>query len=396
MYERLNLLSPESLADPYPAYAELRRGPVRQVDPGGFWALSRHADVIAALKNTEAFSSEGFRGATKPAWLGHNPFGDSMIALDPPAHGRLRALVSRAFAPASLTRLEGRVRAFAEAIVKALPLGEEVEWVSNFAIHVPSSVIGELLGLDCELNPLFRRWADDLTSITVVTPDQGARMSAISASVREAEQYLTEVLIARRRRPGDDMVSELLAARVDGQALTNAEIMSFMFLLLVGGLETTVHLLNHTTRELIARPEIFARVRADLSLLPRLLDEVLRYEPPVRGIYRLTTREVEVGGARIPREAKVLVLLGSAARDEVLLPDADRFDIERASVTNLPFGHGIHFCIGAALARLEARLAFTALLPKIRGLSTAGPVTWRRSLSVRGPVSMPVVAHPAS
>jgi cytochrome P450 len=395
MYERLNLLSTESLADPYPAYTELRRGPVRQIDPGGFWALSRHDDVMMALQDAEAFSSEGFRRVTKPAWLGHNPFADSMISLDPPTHGRLRALVSRAFAPAALTRLEARVRDFAEATAEALPLGEEVEWVSHFALHVPSSVIGELLGLDPTLNPLFRRWADDLTSISVVTPDQGARMSAISASVREAEQYMTDVLISRRRRPGDDMVSDLLAARVEGQALTDMELMSFMFLLLVAGLETTVHLLNHATRALVAWPEVFSRVRADLSLLPRLVDEVLRYEPPVRGIYRLTTREVAVGGARIPRGSRVLVLLGSAARDEAYLPDADRFDLDRASVTSLPFGHGIHFCIGAALARIEARLAFTALLPKIRGLSAAGPVTWRRSLSVRGPVSMPIMAHPA-
>ncbi|XXY50046.1 cytochrome P450 [Sorangium sp. So ce269] len=396
MSERLNLMSPAMLADPYPTYAELRRdAPVCQVDPGGFWAVTRHDDVIAVLKDTELFSSEGFRAATRPAWLGHNPFGDSMIVLDPPAHGRLRSLVNRAFTPAAMARLEARVRFFAGDLAARLPLGEPVDWVEALAMPLPASVIGELLGLDPSLHPRFKRWTDDLTSISPVTPDMTARMEEIRTTVREAEQYMTEVLARRRREPADDMVTDLLRAQVDGESLTDAELMSFMFLLLVGGLETTVHLLSHTALQLIAHPEVLDRVRADPALIPRLVDEVLRYEPPVRSVYRVATRDAELSGVRIPRGAKVLVVIGSAARDESHFPDAHRFDIDRGGVTNVAFGHGVHFCLGAPLARLEARLLFAALLPRVRRFTQEGPVAWRRSISVRGVTSLPLVAHPA-
>ncbi|WP_437972039.1 cytochrome P450 [Sorangium sp. So ce260] len=396
MSERLNLMSPAMLADPYPTYAELRRdAPVCQVDPGGFWAVTRHDDVVAVLKDTALFSSEGFRAATKPAWLGHNPFGDSMLVLDPPAHGRLRSLVNRAFTPAAMARLEARVRAFAEDIAARLPLGEPIDWVESLAMPLPASVIGELLGLDPSLHPRFKRWTDDLTSVAPVTPDMTARMEEIRTTVREAEQYLTEVLARRRREPADDMVTDLLGAQVDGQSLTDAELMSFLFLLLVGGLETTVHLLSHSALQLIAHPEVLDRLRAEPALIPRFVDEVLRYEPPVRSVYRIATADTELGGVRLTKGAKVLVMIGSASRDEAHFPDAHRFDIDRVGVTHLPFGHGIHFCLGAPLARLEARLMLTALLPRVRRLSPAGPPAWRKALSVRGVTSLPLVAHPA-
>jgi cytochrome P450 len=397
MTSRPDLLAPHVLEDPYPIYAELRRdAPVCQVDPGGFWAITRHDDVVTVFKHPELFSSEGFRGAVKPAWLGHNPFGDSMIVLDPPQHGRLRGLVNRAFGgTAAMARLEKLVRGYADDIAARLPLGQPVDWIEAFALPLPASVMGELLGLPAELHSRFKRWADDLTSITAVTPDQTARMEEIRTTVREAEQYLREVLERRRREPADDMVAELLAAQVDGASLTDSELMAFLFLLLVAGLETTVHLLSHTALQLARRPELLLRVRAEPALIPRLVEEVLRYEPPVRAVYRLAMDDVDIGGARIPRGARVLVMIGSANRDEAHFEGADRFDIDRSGVNHLPFGHGIHFCLGAPLARLEAKLALTALLPRISGLTLAGPVEWRRSVSVRGPVSMPVVVHPA-
>lgn len=316
-----------------------------------------------------------------------------MLSMDPPAHGRLRSLVGRAFGPPALAALEPRVRAFAEGIVARLPLDQPVDWVAAVAMPLPASVVGELLGLDASLHPRFKRWTDDLTSISGVTAGETARMDEIRTTVREMEAYMTEVLDRRRREPKDDMVSHLLGAQVDGASLTEAELMSFMFLLLAAGLETTVHLLNHTARELAARPEVLARVRADHALIPRLVEEVLRHEPPVRAVYRLVTGDTELAGVRLSRGSRVLVILGSANRDEDRFADADRFDLDRAGASTLPFGHGIHFCLGAPLARLEARLALEALLPRIRGLSVAGPVAWRRSLSVRGPLSLPMVAH---
>jgi cytochrome P450 len=202
------------------------------------------------------------------------------------------------------------------------------------------------------------------------------------------------VLEDRRRSPGDDMVSDLLSARVEGEALRDEELMSFLFLLLIAGMETTIHLLNHSVRMLMEYPEVLARVEADRSLVPRFIEEVLRFEPPVHGVMRVTTAETELGGVRLPAGAQVLALLASANRDERRFPEAERFELDRPGPQNLPFGHGIHFCLGAPLARLEARLGLEALLSRFRGIVPRGPVAWNHSLSVRGPKVLPVELIP--
>jgi cytochrome P450 len=395
MSPRLNLLAPEVRANPYPHYAELRRtSPVCQVDPGGLWAVTRYDDVVAVLKNPQLFSSEGMRRATCPPWLEDAPFAHAMIVQDPPAHGRLRALVNRAFGPSALSRLEPWVRRIAESLAGRLPRGGTFDFVEAFGQPLPVSVMGELLGLDASLQPHFPRWAEDLTSTSTVRPGDTARMEQIRSSVREARAHLSEVLASRRRSPGEDMVSDLLAARMDGEALTDAELLSFLFMLLIAGIETTIHLLNHSARLLMAHPGVLARVREERSLLPRLVEEVLRYEPPVHGVLRVTTAETELGGVRLPQGAWMLVLLGSANRDEARFPGADRFELERSGPQNLPFGHGIHFCLGAPLARLEARLGLEALVSRFSAIVPRGPVTWNHSLSVRGPKALPVELTP--
>jgi cytochrome P450 len=183
---------------------------------------------------------------------------------------------------------------------------------------------------------------------------------------------------------------------VDGEALTEQELISFLLLLLVAGMETTVNLMSHSVIRLSEDPELMTRLRADASLIPRFVEEMLRYEPPVHGSFRMTTDDVELGGVRLPRGSRLLVLLGSANRDEAAFPHSDRFDLERGGQQNLPFGHGIHFCIGAQLARLEARLGLEALLARFERFSPGeGPVRWSVSLVVRGPTVLPLVAHPA-
>jgi cytochrome P450 len=396
MSGRINLLAPEVRANPYPVYAELRRhAPVCQVDPGGYWVITRHDDVVAAFKNPQLFSNTGMRLATKPQWLGYNPFSDSMIGQDPPQHTRLRTLVNRAFGPAALARLEGRVRQYAESIVARIPEGQVVDFVEAFTLPLPASVIGELLGLDPSLHPRCKRMADDLTSITA-NPQDEKRREEIRASVRETEAMMAEVLAQRRREPREDLVTDLLQARVDGQSLSDAELMSFMFLLVVAGLETNIHLLGHSVRILMERPEVLARLRADRSLIPRFIEEVLRYEPPVQAMGRLTTAEVELSGVRIPAGAAVMLLIGSANHDDTRFPGADRFDMDREGVNNLPFGHGIHFCLGAPLARLETRIGLEALLSRFERLTPAGPLEWNHSFTVRGPRVLPVIAHSAT
>ncbi|WP_317987885.1 cytochrome P450 [Hyalangium gracile] len=391
----MNLLAPEVRANPYPYYAELRRtAPVSQVDPGGFWAVTRFDDVVAVLKNPQLFSSEGMRRVTCPPWLEDAPFAHAMIVHDPPVHGRLRALVSRAFGPTALSRMEPWVRVLAESLADRLVAGQTVDLIEAFTRPLPSGVMRELLGLDVSLQPFFARWADDLTSTSSVAPGDTERMEQIRSTVRVARGHLSQVLADRRRAPGEDMVSELLSARVDGQALTDEELLSFLFMLLIAGMETTIHLLNHAVRLLMERPDVLGRARADRSVLPKLVEEVLRYEPPVHGLMRISKEETELGGVRLPAGSWMLVLLASASRDEARFPGADQFDLDRPGPQNMPFGHGIHFCLGASLARLEARLGLEALLSRFSSILPRGPVAWNLSLSVRGPRVLPVELVP--
>jgi cytochrome P450 len=397
MSTRYNLLSPELKANPYPAYADMRRNaPVCQVDPGGMWAVTRYEDVVHVLKNPQLFSSRGFGVATNPPWLGGNPFSESMITLDPPQHGRLRALVSRAFGAPAMARLEPRIRAFAEQAVAELPLGQPVDVMPPYALRIPASVIGDMLGLEAALHSRLKRWADLITGgVTTVRPDEHDRKQLAREAVAELRRYFGELLERRRREPGDDMVSHLLGAQVDGVALTRDELIAFLALLLVGGIETVVHLLGASLMLLAEQPELLARLRADRSLLPAFIEEVLRYEPPVHAAPRMTTEEVELGGVRLPKGAPLLVLLGSASRDEAHFPDSDRFDMSRPGPQNLPFGHGAHFCLGVQLARLEGRLALEALLERVGRLERGPePMTWHRTLVVRGPGALPLVLHP--
>ncbi|HEX8819011.1 MAG TPA: cytochrome P450 [Archangium sp.] len=393
---RPNLLTPELKANPYPLYAELRRNsPVCQVDPGGLWAVTRYDDAMFVFKNPQLFSSQGFRIATNPPWLvGGNPFSESMLTMDPPRHGRLRTLVTRAFVGPAVTRMESRIRTFAEEVVSALPLEQPLDIIPNFALRVPAHIIGELLGLDPSLHLKLKYWADQLTSVTAIRPEDTVRQEEVRQAIADLKRYFGEVVEARRQEARDDLVSELVRARVEGEALTHDELMAFLFLLLVGGLETTVHLLGFSVKILMERPELLARLHADRSLMSRFVEEVGRYETPAHGVMRVTTDEVELGGVRLPKGSRVVVIMGSVGRDETHFPDGDRFDIDRPVPQNIPFGYGAHFCLGAQLARLEVRLALNALLDHcVRISPVPEPVRWHRSMVVRGPSSVHVVLH---
>ncbi len=398
MTARYNLLSPELKTNPYLAYADLRRNaPVCQVDPGGMWAVSRYEDVMYVLKNPQVFSSKGFGAATNPPWLGGNPFSDSMLAMDPPQHGRLRVLVSRAFGVSAMARLEQRVRAFAQEAVAELPLGQPFDIMPPYALRIPASVMGDLLGVEPALHTKLKRWADLITGgVTTVRPDEEDRKQLARDAVKELRAYFGDLWERRSREPGEDMVSDLARARVDGEALTRDEVVAFCALLLVGGIESAVNMLGASLMVLMDQPELLARLHADRSRIPAFVEEVLRYEPPAQAAPRLTTQEVELGGVKLPKGAPLLVLIGSACHDDAQYPDGDRFNMERSGPQNLPFGHGAHFCLGAQLARMEGRLALEALLDRVGRLERGpGPMTWHRTLVVRGPATLPIVLHPA-
>ena len=397
MSSLFNLMAPDIWANPYPHYEALRRAPtLERIEPGGFFAVSRFEEVMYVVKNPQLFSSAAQKIPTQPAWLRRkNPLLEAMVMADPPRHTRLRGLINRAFNTAALNRVEPRVRAFAERYADALPKGRPVDFIESFALRLPPSVMGDLMGLDPALHVQFKRWADVMVSLGAVPDTDAAAHEHVAKTIEEIERYLNEVVESRRRQPGDDMVSDLLRARMEGEALNPEELMGFHLLLRVAGVATTVHLIAPGARVLMAQPELFARLRADRSLLPAFIEELARYETSVPVSMRTTTAEVEIRGTRLPPHTPVFVLFGAANRDEAQFPNADRFDMSRGSPPHLGFGHGIHFCIGAPLARLEARLAFEALLDRCGGLSAAGEPTWNFSLAVRGPAVLPVIVHPA-
>nr|WP_239470529.1 cytochrome P450 [Archangium violaceum] len=394
---RVNLLAPEFLANPYPVFAQMRRDtPVCQVEPGGLWAVTRYADVVSVLKDPQLFSSAGLAHSMEPPWLGYNPLARSLLVMDPPRHGRSRSLVSRAFTPTAIARLEPFLRATAERLVDEMLERQEVDFMRALALPLPAAAIGHLLGLDTSIHSHLKVWSDHLAIISAISTADHERQQQVQRSIQEMEGYLKEVVEQRRRQPGNDLVSALLEARVEGEALSDAELMNFLFALLAAGLETTTNLLGNVALLLADRPELLERLRAEPGLFASFVEEVLRYESPAQSTFRLTTAEAELGGVKLPAHSVLVLLLNSACRDEQYVPDAESFVLGRQDLVNIPFGHGIHFCLGAPLARLEARVALEALLPRIRSMSR-GPEApqWQRSIQVRALVQLPVRVIPA-
>jgi cytochrome P450 len=391
MAATVNLLDPAMLADPFPVYSELRRNsPVCQVEPWGIWAVSRHPDVVTVLKEHKLFTSAGFDAVWAPEWLGDRlPFADSMIIMDPPAHSRLRNLVSRAFTPRSVARLESYVKAVAEELCDRLEHGKEIDFVRTFAEPLPGLVTCTFMGMNPVLHPHFKRWVGDMATVTPVppSPEHAAR---IRRSIAEMRSCVAENLAARKMNLGEDIVSDLIRADVDGQKLTDEELNAFQSLLITGGVETTVYLITNAIRLLMDRPAELDRLRADPSLIPTFIGEVLRYESPVRGLFRLAKEDVELSGVKIPAGAFVVALVASANRDEREYPDPDRFDITRGAAP-VSFGHGAHYCLGSALARMEGRIALETLFRRfVRFEKASGEIVWPASLTNRGPVNLPV------
>jgi cytochrome P450 len=380
--------------DPYPAYRELRdRAPVHFAPESACWCVSRHEDVLFALNHPEPFSSRamftvlmnaGYEGepplSARLVWFlvrfalrtRTSPFGfttaRNLIASDPPVHGALRGLVNRGFTPRRIQAWEPRIREISSQCVAKLAAGEPFDVVQDLAIPLPVAIIAEMLGVESGRLADFPPHPETLEIFL------------------ELDHYLARMIRRRRRRPADDLVSTLLAEEPGGQRLSSMELMQFVMLLLVAGNETTTNLIGNAVSALLDHPAELARVARDPDLVPDLVEETLRFDAPVQLVFRTAIREVELRGATIPRGATVALLLGSANRDERRFPEPDRFDVGRDARGHLGFGFGSHFCLGASLARLEARVALEALVPLLGRVERASPDKSRLdSFLVRGP-----------
>ncbi len=321
------------------------------------WHVFRHEDVKRALSDYEHFSSQ--RGATDDP---NNPISASLISSDPPRHRQLRALVSQAFTPRAINNLTPRIETIAAELIQDLPrrgLQIEVDIVDAFTAPLPVIVIAELLGVPASDRSRFKVWSDAI--IAGSRQMEAGEELTFNEAQREMVEYFSAMIHARVKNPQDDLISGLVTAKVDGESLSQLDILGFCILLLVAGNETTTNLLSNALFTLHKQPELWAQLTQDPSLISPFIEEVLRFRSPVQHMYRTATADVELSGIAIPAGSHIVAWIGSANRDEAVYPDAQTFRIHR-DARNIAFGHGIHFCLGAPLARLEAKIALHALL----------------------------------
>ncbi|WP_410660102.1 cytochrome P450 [Amycolatopsis sp. lyj-112] len=383
-----NLLTPETRADPYPFYRGVfERGPVLKLNDG-FFVVSGHEEAAALLRDS-AF------GHTEPEVLA-NPHENepvdergrvvrSFLGLNPPDHTRLRRLVSKAFTPRMIERLAPRVEELSnELVAKALESGE-VDLMQAIARPLPVVVISEMLGVPPADRGRFEDWSHAMGRALdppfLISEDAAA---AAVAARREFVAYFRELARERRTRPTEDLLSDLVAVSDAGDKLSEGELLITLMLLLVAGHETTTNLIGNGTLALLNHPGQFQALAEDRSKIPNAVEEMLRYDSPVQLTMRIALRDTTVGDVPIDQDAQVLVLLGAANRDPRTHEDPDRFDVGRPSPKHLALGQGIHFCLGAPLARLEARSAFEALLGTGRTLRLTSEPAWAKQVTLRG------------
>ena len=385
-----NPLSPEVTANPYPYYAELRnKAPVIWLEPFQCWALSRHADVDFALRNPQIFSSSVVTAET----LGDlNPVPEVpwIVDMNPPDHTRLRKLANKGFTPRLIRALEPRVQTITQEMIDALRSQPEGDLVATLSGPLPTTVIAEMLGVEPERRDDFRIWSDDVMRATSRPTDEAER-AQVRKSGAEFRAYFEQMIERRRTEPGNDVITTLVQAEEERAVLSSTEILALAVFLLIAGNETTTNLIGNAVLSLLNHPDELAKVRSDRSLVPALVEEVLRYDSPVQAFFRRTAQDVELEGGKIPAGQNVLLLVGSANRDQRQFPEPDRFDIARDPQDHLAFGYGIHYCLGAPLARLEGRNALEALLFDCPPFSCATErVDQIASIIVRGPQTLPL------
>ncbi|AKJ00990.1 cytochrome P450 [Archangium gephyra] len=390
----MNLFSDEVRRNPYPAYEQLRsRSPVLHEPHSDLWMVFDYESVKRALQDHEAFSSiVAPPSAMTSQWL---------VFADPPRHSKLRALLLRAFTPRAVASLEPRILALSHELLDRTMARGEMDLAEDFSVPLPLRVIAEMLGVPTTDLPHFKRWSDVMMALgyAVAGSEEAARVQReFSEVTEEMRVYVRDLAGQRRETPREDLLTRLVEAEVEGERLTEDELLGFVQLLLSAGHETTTNLLNNALLCFLEHPEQLARLRAEPALLPSAIEEVLRYRSPVQAMFRVTRSEVSLHGQVIPPGKMVLAMIGSANRDPRKFQDPDRFDISREPNPHIAFGHGIHFCIGAPLSRLEARVGLSVLLERMRDVALASDAPWepRRAIHVHGPTRLPIRFTPGT
>ena len=389
-----NPMDPEFVADPYPMYHRLRAEDPVHHSPLGFWVLTRYPDVMAMLRDPRlikepiaAFVAARFGIAVPPG------LGLSMLDRDPPDHTRLRGLVSKAFTPKALESLRPHIQQIVDDLLAHAVKQGEMDLIEEFAYPIPVRVICEMLGVPVRDHERFKAWGLDIArglDAIMLPPDSEVGQRSVSGR-RALADYFRGLSAERRAAPRDDMLSALIAAEEAGDKLNEEELLATCILLLVAGHETTVNLIGNGTLALLRHPDQLRKLRENPGLIGTAVEELLRFDGPVQRTARIPSEDITIGGQTIGKGEMVMPFLGAADRDPAQFPDPDRLDITRADNRHIAFGMGIHFCLGAPLARMEGQIAINTLLARLPKLALATDrPQFRQSLTLRGLQALPL------
>ena len=388
-----NPMDPAFVADPYPMYHRLRAEDPVHHSPLGFWILTRYDDVVAALRDPR-LAKEAIAGFLAARFGAPVPvMGLSMLDRDPPDHTRLRSLVSKAFTPRVVEGLRPRIQQIVDGLIDRARDAGAMDLIDEFAYPIPVNVICEMLGVPVEDHERFRGWSLDIArglDSILLPPDSEVPKRSVTSRHALAD-YFRELIARRRASPRADLLSGLIAAEEAGDKLSENELLATCILLLIAGHETTVNLIGNGTLALLRHPDQLRRLRDNPALIGSAVEELLRFDGPVQRTARIPSEDVVIDGQTIAKGEMVMPFIGAADRDPAQFPEPDRLDIGRTDNRHIAFGWGIHFCLGAPLARVEGQIGINTLVQRLPKLSLATDAPqFRESLTLRGLKSLPV------
>ena len=390
------LLDPEVLANPYPLYHRLRTEDPVHWDPFLHeWVVTRYADVVTVFQHFSANRTPTPERLTELGMTVLKPFAQvmvrQMVFLDPPAHGRIRGLASKAFTPRRVQVLRSHIQDITDSLLDAVQARGRMDVIADLAYPLPAIVTAEMLGVPVSDRDQLKEWSEDFAQLLGNFQYSPDRTPHLLRSVEEMTTYFRAAIQEHREHPRDDVINALATAEQDGDRLTEEEIVANCILVMVGGQETTTNLIGNGMLSLLRHPDQLEKLRADLSLIPSAVEELLRYESPIQHTARLAPDDLVLGGKTICKGQTVIAVMGAANRDPEQFPNPDQLDICRQDNRHVAFAYASHFCFGAPLARLEGQIAFETVLCRMPNLHLEpGPLTWRGNLDLRGLTALPV------
>ena len=397
-----HLLDPQVLADPYPLYHRLRTEAPVYWDPYLYaWVVTRYADIVTVLHQ---FSAKCAPTPEQLAAIGMPELGPvaqvmmrQMLFMDAPAHTRLRGLASMAFTPARVEALRSHIQDIVDTLMKSLTPAGHMDVIADLAAPLPAIVTSEMLGVPTSDRDQLKEWSEDFAEVLGNFQHNPNRASRTLKCVEEMNAYFREAIRRCRNQPREGLVHSLLTAEIDGDRLTEEEVIANCIVTMVGAQETTTNLIGNGVLSLLRNPDQLQRLKENLTLVPSAVEELLRYESPSQHTTRIAPEDSELGGKQIRKGQAVIVVMGAGNRDPERFADPDRLDIGRRDNRHLAFGWASHFCFGAALARIEGQSAVEAIVSRLPELALEpGPLVWRENLGLRGLTSLPVTFNKQS